>query len=105
VGHPRLIEFLSDLYPGSEQVLDAGLGGAGDDAVWEYAQLHGLATVSKDSDFFDRSVLASNPPKIIWIQSGNCSTRDVARMLRAQVEAVRRFLEDDGETCLKLGRR
>ena len=80
------------------------LGGAGDDAVWEYAKLHGLTIVSKDSDFFDRSVLVGAPPKVIWVRLGNCSTHEVERVLRARVSAVERFFEDAGETCLLLGR-
>lgn len=58
----RLVESLTDLYPGSEQVLLSGLGGAEDGAVWDHAKLHGLVIVSKDSDFRDRSILLGAPP-------------------------------------------
>ena len=54
---PRLAESLSDLYPGSDHVHDCNLGGADDDAVWEYAKARGFTIVSKDSDFTERSVL------------------------------------------------
>jgi predicted nuclease of predicted toxin-antitoxin system len=101
----RLVESLADLYPGSEQILAIGLGGVDDGAVWEYARFHGFMIVSKDSDFFDRSILAGAPPKVIWVRLGNCSTRDVERVLRSQYEAIRRFLEEDRETCLLLSRR
>ena len=70
----RLVESLADLYPGSEQVLLLGLGGAEDGAVWEHAGLHGFIIVSKDSDFRDRSILVGAPPKVIWLRLGNCST-------------------------------
>ena len=101
---PRLVELLSGLYPGSAHVHDAGLGAAEDGDVWHYAKAHGFAIVSKDSDFAERSVLDSEPPKIIWIRLGNCSTSDVERLLRSQHEAIRGFLEEDRETCLLLGR-
>jgi predicted nuclease of predicted toxin-antitoxin system len=100
----RLVESLADLYPGSEQVLVSGLGGAGDGVVWEYAKLRGLTLVSKDSDFFDRSAREGAPPKVIWIRLGNCSTNDVEKLLRSQCEALRRFLEDESQICLLLGR-
>ena len=87
----ELVESLADLYPGSEQVLTSGLGGAGDGVVWEYARLHGLTIVSKDSDFYYRSAREGVPPKVIWIQLGNCSTNDVERLLRSRYEAVRGF--------------
>jgi predicted nuclease of predicted toxin-antitoxin system len=89
---------LADLYPGSVDVESIGLGGAGDGEVWDYAKAHGFAIVSKDSDFAERSVLDSEPLKVIWIRLGNCSTSDVARALRSQYEAIRGFLEEDSET-------
>lgn len=100
----RLVASLADLYPGSEQILTLGLGGAGDDVVWEYARFHGFTIVSKDSDFFDRSVLTGAPPKVIWIRLGNCSTQEVERMLRSKALEMQGFFEDDHETCLRLGR-
>jgi predicted nuclease of predicted toxin-antitoxin system len=99
---PGLVESLSDLYPGSEHVENVGLGGAGDGDVWNYAKAHGLAIVSKDSDFAERSVLESEPPKVIWVRIGNCSTKDIEKVLRSQYEAIRSFVEEDLETCLLL---
>ena len=101
---PRLVESLADVYPGSQHVHHVKLGGAEDSAVWEYAKAHGLAIVSKDSDFAERSVLESRPPKVIWIRLGNCSTADVESMLRSVHETVRVFIEQGEETCLQLGR-
>ena len=100
----RLVASLADLYPGSEQILTLGLGGAGDDVVWEYARFHGFTIVSKDSDFFDRSVLTGAPPKVIWIRLGNCSTQEVERVLRSKVVEMQEFFEDEHETCLRFGR-
>lgn len=100
---PRLVESLSDLYPGSEHVENIGLGGAGDIDVWSYAKAHRFAIVSKDSDFAERSVLENEPPKVIWVRLGNCSTKDVEGLLRSQHEAIRGFLKEGLETCLLLG--
>jgi predicted nuclease of predicted toxin-antitoxin system len=99
---PRLAAVLSDLYPGSEHVEKIGLGRASDADVWSYAKANGFAIVSKDSDFAERSVLESEPPKVIWIRLGNCSTSDAARTLRSHYETIRGFLEEDPETCLLL---
>lgn len=103
---PRLVESLRDLYRGSEHVHSLNLGGANDSEVWDYAKLHGFAIVSKDSDFAARSVFERDPPKIIWVRLGNCSTEDVERLLRSAHETIRRFLDEDEEeeTCLLLGR-
>ena len=101
---PRLVDLLSDLYPGSDHVHYLNLGGANDSEVWDYAKLHGFAIVSKDSDFAERSVLESDPPKIIWVRLGNCSTEEVEKLLRSAHEMIRGFLEEDEETCLLVGR-
>ncbi|WP_263378394.1 DUF5615 family PIN-like protein [Granulicella paludicola] len=101
---PRLVELLSDVYPGSQHVADVGLGSTDDAEVWAYAETHGFAIVSRDSDFADRSALKGWPPKVIWIRLGNCRTAAIEMVLRNGVEAVRRF--GDGQAaCLILGRR
>jgi predicted nuclease of predicted toxin-antitoxin system len=101
---PRLAESLRDLYPGSKHVHNLNLGGSSDSEVWDYAKLHGFAIVSKDSDFAARSVLERDPPKIIWIRIGNCSTDDIEQLLRSACEKIRGFIVEDEETCLLLGR-
>jgi len=100
----QLIGHLDDLYPGSQHVLESGLGGSGDGVVWEYARLNGLTIVSKDSDFFHRSILVGAPPKVIWIRLGNCSTADIERLLRSKHNAIQAFADQNVETCLVLGR-
>jgi len=101
---PRLVDLLSDVYPGSEHLHAVGLGGATDDEVWVYARDHGFTIVSKDSDFADISVLRGAPPKVIWARLGNGTTASVEFLLRNSEAVVRRFL-DGPETCLMLGRR
>ena len=100
----RLLLSLADVYPDITHVHEVGLGAAQDDEVWAYAREHGFAIVSKDSDFAERSVLEADPPKVIWIRLGNCSTKDLEQLLRSAVEIVRAFIEEDPETCLLLGR-
>jgi predicted nuclease of predicted toxin-antitoxin system len=99
----QLVESLGDVYPGSLHVHSVELGSAQDSAVWEYAKRHGFAIVSKDSHFAERSILESEPPKVIWIRLGNCSTDQVEAVLRSAREAVRAFLDEYQETCLMLG--
>jgi len=100
----RLVELLADVYPESEQILALGFGGAGDGVVWEYARLHGLTIVSKDADFYERSMRVDAPPKVIWLRLGNCTTAAVEMLLRNSEQALIRF-GDSAESCLMLGRR
>jgi predicted nuclease of predicted toxin-antitoxin system len=101
---PRLVDTLSDLYPGSAHVHDLGLGAADDREIWDHASLHRFAIVSKDADFAERSVLENHPPKIIWLKLGNCSTDEVNKLLRGHSVIIQEFLEQDEETCLVLER-
>ena len=99
---PLLVKSLFDLYPGSAHVHDLGLGASDDSAIWGYAKENGFSIVSKDADFAERSVLESDPPKVVWLRIGNCTTDDVEALLRAQYETICGFVERDSETCLLL---
>ena len=72
--------------------------------IWEYARAHGFTIVSKDADFAERAVLESDPPKVVWLRVGNCSTKEIEAVLRDQCEAILAFMERDSETCLALTR-
>ena len=93
---PRLVRLLADLFPGSLHVREAGLERASDETVWQFALDHGLAIVTKDSDFQERSQIAGSAPKVVWIRCGNCSTDDIESMLRRHSSSVA-ALEQPGE--------
>ena len=78
---PLLVDELKHLFPGSQQVRAVGLSRADDRAVWEYAKQHGFTLVSKDADFHQMSLVHGSPPKVVWVRLGNCTTRDVERLL------------------------
>lgn len=88
---PRLIDLLSDRYPDSTHVRNVGLATAPDVEVWNYAANHGFTIVSKDSDFHQRCFLFGHPPKVVWVRLGNCSTDEVANLLRARHSDVIAF--------------
>jgi predicted nuclease of predicted toxin-antitoxin system len=94
---------LADLYPDSTHVRDVGLSTADDDVVWGYAAQHGLTIVSKDADFHERSFILGPPPKVIWIRRGNCSTQEIAAMLRREYAAILAFETDAEGAFLALG--
>ena len=98
----HLVTTLSDLYPESVHARDVGLKAAPDSDVWSYAESYGLLIVSKDADFYQRSLVHGPPPKIVWIRRGNCSTRDVEGILRTRYEDIRGFVEDADASCLVL---
>jgi predicted nuclease of predicted toxin-antitoxin system len=98
----RLPALLGAEFPGSEQVIGAGLATADDRAVWAYAAAHGLAVVSKDADFSQLSAALGPPPKVIWLRIGNGPTRDVVALLRTRAADVQAFLTDPAAAVLEL---
>jgi predicted nuclease of predicted toxin-antitoxin system len=73
-----------------------------DDEVWAHARKHGFAIVTKDEDFNNFSVVRGSPPKVIWLQLGNCTTSQVEGVFRARFDEVVTFEQDDSVGTLVL---
>lgn len=78
---PSLVGRLASCFPGSVHAQSVGLDRASDLQLWEFAKAHGLVIVTKDDDFNDLSVVRGSPPKVVWLQLGNCTTAQVAAAL------------------------
>lgn len=100
---PRLVRVIEDLFPGSVHVRQVDLQMADDGRVWSYAAEHEFVIVSKDSDFHQMSFVLGQPPKVIWIRRGNCSTNEIAHILRTHAAAIREFDTDEEANFLVLG--
>ena len=88
---PKLPRLLDRQFPGSVHVRDCGLKGHADQAVWEYARTNGFTLVSKDGDFYQRSLLLGAPPKLVWLWLGNCTRRQLLSLLLKHQDAIRAF--------------
>jgi predicted nuclease of predicted toxin-antitoxin system len=98
----RLPRALVDIYPGALHVRLLGLTQVDDKEIWLYAAANDCAIVSKDSDFYQRSLLHGHPPKVLWIRRGNCSTKTVEEILRQHQDDIERFVLDPTSACLML---
>jgi predicted nuclease of predicted toxin-antitoxin system len=98
----RLVRALRESFPGSVHVRDAGLKDADDQRVWEFAKQSGMAIISKDSDFQQRSMLYGHPPKVIWVSLGNCTTEQVERLIRTRLDEIAAFDQDKEAAFLVL---
>jgi predicted nuclease of predicted toxin-antitoxin system len=65
----------------AEHVLDLGLGQADDADIWVQAQATGAVVISKDEDFPDMVRLGSAGPSVVWIRTGNGTTRQLLTYL------------------------
>jgi predicted nuclease of predicted toxin-antitoxin system len=98
----RLPALLATEFPGSEQVVLAGLATADDQAIWAYAARRGLAVVSKDADFRHLAVTLGPPPKVIWLRVGNRPTQQVEALMRSRKAEIQAFLADPAAALLEL---
>jgi predicted nuclease of predicted toxin-antitoxin system len=99
---PRLVTRLADLFPGSNHVSLLRLDKVPDTQVWLYAHDLDFVIVTKDADFGELSTLRGFPPKIIWLQVGNCTTSTIENILRQHAEAIERLAHEDDIGILAL---
>jgi predicted nuclease of predicted toxin-antitoxin system len=98
----RMVPLLEMHYPGTTQVVLAGLEQAADMDIWRYAREYGYVIVIQDSDFHELGVLLGNPPKIIWLQVGNQPRQAIVEMLINQRTAIEASLADESVGVLEL---
>ncbi len=90
----KLARHLADIFPDSTHVREVGLKEAVDPIVWDYAKHQSFMIVSKDADFHQRSFVFGFPPKVVWVQLGNCTTADVEQVIRKNFAVIKDFYED-----------
>ena len=101
---PKLPKLLEGVFPGSTHVKNCGLTRSTDSEVWEFAKAQDFVIVSKDSDFQDRSMLLGSPPKVIWLRISNCTSSEVAEVLRNSLRDIQRFVAHESAMCLELSK-
>ena len=99
----QLIPLVRDVFPDALHIRLLGAGSAPDPDVWRLAQQHDCVLVTKDEDFHRLSVLRGAPPKVIWVRLGNCSTLEIAELIREHAEDIRAFHAQGVQTFLELG--
>ena len=63
-----------------------------------------LMILSKDNDFRQRAFVFGPPPKVIWLDVGNARTSEIAVLLLANLDQIRRFHDNPVEGLLVLRR-
>lgn len=99
----KLVAELAREFPGSVHVRDLGMARAADPTVWAHAAANEFAIVSKDVDFQQRALLMGHPPKVVWVRLGNCTTADVAALLRKHHATLLAFEADPAAAFIALG--
>lgn len=99
----KLVERLSDLFPGSVHIRECGLSTNDDRVVWRYVLDGGFTIVSKDEDFHQMAFVHGPPPKVVWIRLGNCRTDEIERAIRQGSDHIHELADDAEASFLVLG--
>lgn len=98
----KLVVRLQDIFPESTHVMLENLDEASDNEIWKFAQQYHFTIVTKDNDFNTLSVLNGFPPKVIWIQVGNCKVADLEKIIRNHFAAILTFYNQDKVGILEI---
>jgi predicted nuclease of predicted toxin-antitoxin system len=98
----RLIRLLQSHFPETVHVRDLGFSQADDLSIWEFARLNGFTIVSKDADFHQLAFVKGAPPKVVWVQRGNCSTDQIANLMVKHHIAIQNMIKNEESTFLAL---
>jgi predicted nuclease of predicted toxin-antitoxin system len=101
----RIVKLIDSKYPGSSQVRALNLEGESDIKIWHFAKENEFTIVTFDADFYDLSNFRGHPPKIIWLRTGNTSTKNIAEILTTKYEIISDFLtslEFQDIACLEI---
>ena len=81
---------------------DAAMQEASDTQIWEYAKQEKFTIISKDSDFHQRSFVFGHPPKVIWIDKGNCTTEEIFKILKKNEQEIKSFIDSPNSSFMVL---
>jgi len=100
----RILKIIPELFIGSSHIKTEGLTNSTDFEIWEYARIHNFIIVTHDSDFHDLYLLKGFPPKILWFQTGNLQTSELALILKNRQNDIVEFSINDKLGCLEISR-
>jgi len=98
----RLVPFLQNQYPGTIQVVSAGLEQAGDREIWQYARAGGFVIVSRDSDFLELAAMLGHPPQVIRLGTPNQSKATTLKLLLDNQDLIENALVSENLPCIEL---
>ena len=97
----RVVKKIASVF-NSTHVMFEDLDEATDEEVWSFAKKYGYTIVTKDSDFNDMVILQGVPPKVIWIQTGNCTVDGIVELILQNEKTIKEFIDSDIDSLLKL---
>lgn len=65
-----------------------------DTEIWNYALKNEFVILTKDTDFYNRFLVSSTAPKIIYFQLGNCSLKQLHQYFNDNWEKIQSEIEN-----------
>ncbi|XOV94119.1 MAG: DUF5615 family PIN-like protein [Bacteroidota bacterium] len=99
---PRILKIISPELPESQHVRFVGLVDSSDIEIFRFAKTKGYSIVTFDSDFVDLNALYGTPPKIIWLNTGNLTTRNISDLVVRNIRTIKQYLEAETDEIMEL---
>jgi predicted nuclease of predicted toxin-antitoxin system len=75
-----------------------------DRAIRQFALDHDYVIATHDADFYELNLLYGQPPKIIWLKTGNQSKATIIRALLDNQAAIEQALTVENKSCIEIYR-
>ena len=101
----RITKLLNEFFLECKHVSECELLDSEDSEIWLFAKKNNYTIVTFDSDFYEISLINGHPPKIIWIRTGNLTTKNIVTLFINKKEVISDFLnkkEFKEITCLEV---
>jgi predicted nuclease of predicted toxin-antitoxin system len=99
---PRILKILPERFLNCQQVRFVGLENASDFEIFQFARENDLAVVTFDSDFVDLNAMHGTPPKIIYLNTGNLTTKNITELLMDNILRINHYLDSESDEILEL---
>lgn len=99
---PRLVNRLSQLFPGLTHVRDIGLKQSDDQQIWDWARDNRFAIITTDADFLVLAQRHGWPPKIVHLEQCDFPLRVVEDWLRRSAVRISELGRNDAVGVLSL---
>ncbi len=63
-----------------------------DTDIWQYALTNDLVIITKDTNFYYRSLATSGAPKVVWIKAGKMKSKNFNRFIKSGWKKVEKKL-------------
>ncbi len=87
-------------FPGSMHVFNLGIAHYSDIEIWNYAHKKQYTIITKDKDFYHLAISKGQPPKVVWLVSGNCRNEEMIKTLEHGKTEIRKFLKNNKDILI-----